>query len=91
MIKKNLALYDNSKPAENALNYILDILKNMKEQKQEIILLNVLKKTYDDSLKSFLSRRIQSPKTGDTTTLEQYLKDISIEIKLMLKTSLKRK
>ena len=91
MIKKILVHYDNSKPAENALNYIIDIVKNMKEQKQEIILLNVLKKTYDDSLKSFLSRRIQSPKIGDTTTLEQYLKDISIEIKLMLKTSLKRK
>lgn len=44
MIKKILVHYDNSKPAENALNYIIDIVKNMKEQKQEIILLNVLKK-----------------------------------------------
>jgi hypothetical protein len=42
-------------------------------------------------LKSFLSRRIQSPKTGDTTTLEQYLKDISIEIKIDAKNKLEEK
>jgi hypothetical protein len=42
-------------------------------------------------LKSFLSRRIQSSKTGDTTTLEQYLKDISIEIKIDAKNKLEEK
>jgi nucleotide-binding universal stress UspA family protein len=78
MIKKILVPFDNSKPAEYALNYTVDLVKNMKEQQQEIILLHVLQ-PYDDSMKSYLSRKIQSPKTGDTITLEQHLKDIAIE------------
>ena len=36
MIKKKLIPYDNSKPAENALNYIIDIVKNMKEQNKKL-------------------------------------------------------
>jgi nucleotide-binding universal stress UspA family protein len=78
MIKKILVPFDNSKPAEYALNYTVDLVKNMKEQQLEIILLHVVQ-PYDDSMKSYLSRKIQSPKTGDTITLEQYLKDIAIE------------
>ncbi|HEX7259095.1 MAG TPA: universal stress protein, partial [Nitrososphaeraceae archaeon] len=80
MIKKILVPFDNSRPAEYALNYTVDLVKNMKEQQQEIILLHVVQ-PYDDSMKSYLSRKIQSPKTGDTITLEQYLKDIAIETK----------
>jgi nucleotide-binding universal stress UspA family protein len=80
MIKKILVPFDNSKPAEYALNYTVDLVKNMKEQQQEIILLHVVQ-PYDDSMKSYLSRKVQSPKTGDTITLEQYLKDIAIETK----------
>ena len=81
MIKKILVPFDNSRPAEYALNYTVDLVKNLKEQQQlEIILLHVLQ-PYDDSMKSYLSRKIQSPKTGDTITLEQYLKDIAIETK----------
>ena len=91
MIKKILVPYDNSRPSENALNYTIDLVKNMKEQQQqEIILLQVLK-TYDESLKSFLSRRVQSPKTGDTITLEQYLKDITVEMKIDAKNMLEDK
>ena len=90
MIKKILVPYDNSRPAENALNYTIDLVKNMKEQQQEIILLHVIK-PYDDSMKSFLSRRIQSPKTGDTITLKDYLKDIAIEIKIDAKNMLEDK
>ncbi|MGE5633949.1 MAG: universal stress protein [Deltaproteobacteria bacterium] len=90
MIKKILVPYDNSRPAEYALNYAIDLVKNMKEQQQEIILLHVIK-SYDDSMKSFLSRRIRSPKTGDTITLEQYLKDIAIEIKIDTKNMLEDK
>ena len=90
MIKKILVPYDNSRPAENALNYTIDLVKNMKEQQQEIILLHVIK-PYDDSMKSFLSRRIQSPKTGDTITLKEYLKDITIEMKIDAKNMLEDK
>ena len=80
MIKKILLPFDNSRPAEYALNYTVDLVKNMKEQQQAIILLHVVQ-PYDDSMKSYVSRKIQSPKTGDTITLEQYLKDIAIETK----------
>lgn len=90
MFKKILVPYDNSKPSENALNYTVDLVKNMKEQQQEIILLHVIK-PYDDSMKSFLSRRIQSPKTGDTITLKEYLKDITIEMKIDAKNMLEEK
>jgi nucleotide-binding universal stress UspA family protein len=91
MIKKILLPYDNSRPSENALNYTIELVKNLKEQQQqEIILLNVIK-LYDDSMSSFLSRRIQSPKTGDTITLEQYLKDITIEMKIDAKKMLEDK
>ena len=90
MIKKILIPYDNSRPAENALNYTVDLVKNMKEQQQEIILLHVIK-PYDDSMKSFLSRRIQSPKTGDNITLKEYLKDITIEMKIYAKNILEDK
>jgi nucleotide-binding universal stress UspA family protein len=90
MFKKILVPYDNSKPSENALNYTIDLVKNMKEQQQEIILLHIIK-TYDDSMSSFLTRRIQSPKTGDTITLEQYLKDITVEMKIDAKNILEEK
>ena len=90
MIKKILVPYDNSRPSENALNYTVDLAKNMKEQQQEIILLHVIK-SYDDSMRSFLSRKVQSPKTGDSITLEQYLKDIAIEIKIDAKNMLEDK
>lgn len=87
MIKKILVPYDNFRPAEHALNYTVDLVKSMKEQQQEVILLHVIK-LYDDSMKSFLSRRIQSPKTGDTITLKEYLKDITIEMKIDAKNML---
>jgi nucleotide-binding universal stress UspA family protein len=90
MIKKILVPFDNSRPAEYALNYTVDLVKNMKEQQQEIILLHVVQ-PYDDSMKSYLSRKIQSPKTGDTITLEQYLKDIAIETKNDAKNMLEDK
>jgi nucleotide-binding universal stress UspA family protein len=93
MFKKILVPYDNSRPSENALNYTIDLVKNMKEQQQqqqEIILLHIIK-TYDDSMSSFLTRKVQSPKTGDTITLEQYLKDITIEMKIDTKNMLEEK
>jgi nucleotide-binding universal stress UspA family protein len=90
MIKKILVPFDNSRPAENALNYTVDLVKNIKEQQQEIILLHVIK-PYEDSMRSFLSRKIQSPKTGDTITLEQYLNDIAIETKIDAKKMLEEK
>jgi nucleotide-binding universal stress UspA family protein len=90
MINKILVPYDNSIPAEHALNYTVDLVKNIKGQQQEIILLQVIK-PYDDSMKSFLSRRIQSPKTGDTITLKEYLKDITIEMKIDAKKMLEEK
>lgn len=90
MIKKILVPYDNSRPAEHALNYTVDLIKSMKEQQQEVILLHVIK-LYDDSMKSFLSRRIQSPKTGDTITLKEYLKDITMEMKIDAKNMLEDK
>jgi nucleotide-binding universal stress UspA family protein len=90
MIKKILVPYDNSKPSENALYYAINLVKNLKEQQQEIILLHVIK-PYEDSMRSFLSRKVQSPKTGDKITLEQYLNDIAIESKIDVKNMLEDK
>jgi nucleotide-binding universal stress UspA family protein len=90
MIKKILVPFDNSRPSENALNYTVDLVKNMKEQQQEIILLHVIK-PYEDSMRSFLSRKVQPPKTGDTITLERYLKNITIEMKIDAKNMLEEK
>ncbi|MGD1834492.1 MAG: universal stress protein [Nitrososphaeraceae archaeon] len=80
MIKKILVPYDKSKYSENALNYAINLSKNMKE-KQEISLLHVVKSNSDTSMPSFFSRKITSPKTGDVVSLEQYLKDVSIDVK----------
>ena len=90
MIKKILVPYDNSRPSENALYYAINLVKNLKEQQQEIILLHVIK-PYEHSMRSFLSRKVQSPKTGDKITLEQYLNDIAIESKIDVKNMLEDK
>ncbi|MDR4511784.1 MAG: universal stress protein [Nitrososphaeraceae archaeon] len=90
MIKKIIVPYDYSKPAENALSYAIDLVKSMKEQQQELILLHVVNLS-SYSTGSFSSRRIQSPKTGDMITLEQYLKDTAIDIKIDAKKTLEDK
>ena len=56
MIKKILVYYENSRPAEHALNYTVNLVKNIKEHQKEIILLHVIK-PYDDSMKSFFIKQ----------------------------------
>ena len=90
MIKKILVPYDKSKYSENAIKYVLNLVNSMKS-KQEIILLNVINSYNDDSMRSFFSRKIQSPKTGDMVTLEQFLKDATTDVKIDAKKMLNDK
>jgi nucleotide-binding universal stress UspA family protein len=81
--KKILVPYDSSRPAETALDHAIKIAKissiSSTDTAVNVILLYVIQgipvpHTFGTSL-------FKSKKTGDMITLEQYLKDITFEIK----------
>lgn len=88
MIKKIVVAYDQSKPAKKSLKYTIDLVKTMKGNPQ-IILLYVLK--IGNFRESFYHRLIPSPKTGETITLEEYLKDAALELRTDVKKMLENK
>ena len=89
MIKKILVTYDTSKPSENALTFALTFAKELRE-KPEIIVLYVLPEV---PYPLHLSQRkiLKSEKTNELITFEQYMKDLSKQMRLESKMMLEKK
>ena len=88
---KILVPYDSSKPSEIALDHAIKIAKmfsisSAADTIVNIILLHVVKEI--PSPPTFGAGLFKSKKTGDMITLEQYLKDITLEIKTDVKKML---
>lgn len=90
---KILVPYDNSKPSETALEHAIRIAKmsgiSSANSSVNIILLHVVQQMPIPS--TFGVGTFKSSKTGDMVTLEQYLKDIALEIKVDAKKMLDEK
>ena len=71
MYKKILVPYDDSTPSKKALDQAVNIAKM--SEKSEVILLHIIAEfpTYH-----FIERPAHSIKTGEKTTLSQYLKEV---------------
>jgi nucleotide-binding universal stress UspA family protein len=85
---KILVPYDSSKPSETALEHAIQIAKmsnisSSADTTINIILLHVVQDIPVPA--TFGAGLIKSNKTGDMITLEQYLKDITLEIKTDVK------
>lgn len=89
MLKKILVTYDTSKPSENALTFALKFAKELRE-KREIIVLYVLPEA---PYPLHLSQRkiLKSEKTDELITFEQYMKDLSKQMRLESKKMLEKK
>ncbi|MDF2737799.1 MAG: putative UspA domain protein [Nitrososphaeraceae archaeon] len=90
---KILVPYDSSKPFETALDHAIKIAKmssisSTADTTVNVILLYVVQDIPVPS--TFGAGLFKSNKTGDMITLEQYLKDITLEIKTDAKKMLKR-
>ncbi|HET7644442.1 MAG TPA: universal stress protein [Nitrososphaeraceae archaeon] len=90
---KILVPYDNSKPSETALEHAIRIAKmsgiSSANPSVSIILLHVVQQMPIPS--TFGVGTFKSSKTGDMVSLEQYLKDIALEIKVDAKKMLDEK
>ena len=85
---KILVPYDSSKPSEIALDHAIKIAKmsgisSTADTTVNVILLYVVKDIPVPA--TFGAGLFKSNKTGDMITLEQYLKDITLEIKTDVK------
>jgi nucleotide-binding universal stress UspA family protein len=85
---KILVPYDSSKPSETALEHAIQIAKmssisSSVDTTINIILLHVVQDIPVPA--TFGAGLFKSNKTGDMITLEQYLKDITLEIKTDVK------
>ena len=81
---KILVPYDSSKPSETALEHAIQIAKmssisSTANTNINVILLHVVQDIPVPA--TFGAGLFKSNKTGDMITLEQYLKDITLEIK----------
>jgi nucleotide-binding universal stress UspA family protein len=88
---KILVPYDSSKPSETALEHAIQIAKmsnisSSADTTINIILLHVVQDIPVPA--TFGAGLFKSNKTGDMITLEQYLKDITLEIKTDVKKML---
>ena len=85
---KILVPYDSSRPSETALEHAIQIAKmsgisSAANTTVNVILLHVVKDIPVPV--TFGAGLFKSKKTGDMITLEQYLKDITLEIKTDVK------
>jgi nucleotide-binding universal stress UspA family protein len=90
---KILVPYDNSRPSDTALDHAIRIAKMSASYSANnninVILLYVVQNIPVPA--TFGAGIFKSNKTGDKLTLEQYLKDITIEVKMEAKKMLKEK
>ena len=73
MYRKILVPYDGSEPSDKALVHAINIAKMIDKNKPKVILLHVIA---EYPVSPYLERPARSPKTGKTTTLTQYIKEV---------------
>lgn len=73
MYKKILVPYDGSEPAGRALDQAVNIAKSAGRDKPDVVLLHVIA---EFPTHHFIERPARSIKTGEKTTLSQYLKEV---------------
>ena len=73
MYKKILVPYDGSNPASRALDQAVNIAKSAGRDRPDVILLHVIA---EFPAYHFIERPARSIKTGEKTTLSQYLKEV---------------
>jgi nucleotide-binding universal stress UspA family protein len=73
MYKKILVPYDGSEPASKALDQAINIAKSIGRDKPDVIVLHVIA---EFPTHHFIERPARSIKTGEKTTLSQYLKEV---------------
>jgi nucleotide-binding universal stress UspA family protein len=91
LYNKILIPYDSSKPSETALEHAIQIanmssISSANDTPVNVILLHVVKDIPVPF--TFRAGLFKSNKTGDMITLEQYLRDITTEIKIDVKKML---
>jgi len=73
MYRKILVPFDGSNPSERALDHAVEIAKMSGPNKSQVILLHVIA---EFPVATYLERPARSPKTGERTTLTQYIKEV---------------
>lgn len=74
LYQKILVPYDNSKPADKALDHAINIAKLVGgKDKSEVILLHVIE---EYQVSPFIDIPVRSPKTGQTIRLSQFIKEV---------------
>lgn len=89
---KILVPLDSSKPSETALEHAIKIAQMSGVSANttiNVILLHVIQETPVPS--SFGVGLLKSKKTGDMISLEQYLKDVALELKVEIKKKIEEK
>jgi nucleotide-binding universal stress UspA family protein len=74
VFKKILVPYDGSKPAEQALQQAVSIAKSLAGIKAEVIVLHVVAEFPNYH---FIERPARSIRTGEKTTVTEYLKEVN--------------
>jgi nucleotide-binding universal stress UspA family protein len=91
---KILVPYDNSKPSKKAIDHAIKIarMSSISPTANNTVTVTLLYVVPDLPVPfTFGIGRFKSKKTGDMITLEQYLKDIGIEMKIDAKSMLEEK
>jgi nucleotide-binding universal stress UspA family protein len=73
MYQKILVPYDGSNPSDKALEHAIDIAKMSRPDLAQVILLHVIA---EYPVTPYIDRPARSPKTGETTTLTQYIREV---------------
>jgi nucleotide-binding universal stress UspA family protein len=73
MFKKILVPYDGSAPSDKALQQAVSIVKSLGNNKADVIVLHVIA---EYPTHHFIERPARSIKTGEKTTLSEYLKEV---------------
>ena len=73
MYRKILVPYDGSNPSDKALEHAIGIAKMSRPESSEVTLLHVIA---EYPVTPYIERPVRSPKTGETTTLTQYIREV---------------
>jgi len=88
MYQKILVPYDGSSPSDKALDHAINIAKTAGGNNAKVILLHIIA---EYPVSPYLERPARSPKTGEKTTLTQYIRELYEIMTLEAMDALKKK